>query len=136
MSRCWVIYIYLNYIYIWVIYENKDFSTYKRAVIYYIILQLVSTFSWSCNCLKRLKDQLKILTSYKIIRLILQPPIFHFIYIYIYIYILYISERKQNAHNDGDRAQLLKRLLEILFVAIKKWTGFTTGVIYWNTKCH
>ena len=35
----------------------------------------------------------------------------YFIYIYIYIYI-YISEHKQNAHNDGNRAQPLKRHLE------------------------
>ena len=47
----------------------------------------------------------------------------------------YISEHKQNAHNDGNRAQPLKRLFETLFLAIKKCTGFTTDVIQWNTKC-
>ena len=46
----------------------------------------------------------------------------------MYMYI-YISEHKQNAHNDGNRAQALKRLLETLFQAIKKCTGFITGVI-------
>ena len=40
----------------------------------------------------------------------------------------YISEHKQNAHNDGNRAQPLKRLFETLFLAIKKCTGFTTDV--------
>ena len=48
--------------------------------------------------------------------------------IYIYIYI-YISEHKQNAHNDGNRAQPLKWLFETLFLAIKKCTGFTTDAI-------
>ena len=38
------------------------------------------------NSLKRLQDQPKVLASYKIIQLILQPPTFHYIYIYIYIY--------------------------------------------------
>ena len=42
----------------------------------------------------------------------------------IYIY-TYISEHKQNAHNDGNRAQPLKQLFETLFLAIKKRTGFT-----------
>ena len=59
-----------------------------------------------------------------------------YIYIYKFIYIyIYISEHKQNAHNDGSRAQPLKRLFKILFLAIKKCTGFTTDVIYCNTKC-
>ena len=49
-------------------------------------------------------------------------------YIYIYIYI-YISEYKQNAHNDGNRAQPLKRLLETLFLAIKKCTGFLKAIL-------
>ena len=52
-----------------------------------------------CNCLKRLQDQVKALTSYKIIRLLFQPLAFHYItdrlyvltylfsYIYKYIYI-------------------------------------------------
>ena len=44
---------------------------------------------------------------------------------YIYIY-LYISQHKHNAHIDGNRAQPLKRLLETLFLATKKSTGFTT----------
>ena len=55
-----------------------------------------------------------------------------YIYIYIYIYIYthtYILEYNQNAHNDGSRAQPLKRFLETLFLAIKKCTGFTTNVI-------
>ena len=53
-----------------------------------------------------------------------------YIYIYIYIYICtYISEHTQNAHNDGNRVQPLKRLLETLFLAIKKCTGFNTDVI-------
>ena len=54
-----------------------------------------------CNCLKRLQDQLKVLISYKIIRLILQPATFRYItarlyvlipclYISVYIYMLYI----------------------------------------------
>ena len=47
-----------------------------------------------------------------------------------YMYsIIYISEHKQNSHNDGNRAQPLKRLLETLFLAIKKCIGFTTDVI-------
>ena len=46
-----------------------------------------------------------------------------------------MSEHKQNAHNDGNRAQPLKQLFETLFLAIKKCTGFTTDVIQWNTKC-
>ena len=52
----------------------------------------------------------------------------YILYIYIYIYI-YISEHKQNAHNDGNRAQPLKRLLETLILTIKKCTGFTTDTI-------
>ena len=32
-----------------------------------------------CNCLERLQDQLKVLTSYKIIQLILQPITFLYI---------------------------------------------------------
>ena len=55
-----------------------------------------------------------------------------YIYIYIlniYIYIYHISEHKQNAHNDRNRAQPLKRLFETLFLATKKCTGFTTDVI-------
>ena len=36
---------------------------------------------------------------------------------------LYIAKCKQNAHNDGNRAQPLKRLLETLFLAIKMCTG-------------
>ena len=52
------------------------------------------------------------------------------LYIYIYIYICtYISEHTQNAHNDGNRVQPLKRLLETLFLAIKKCTDFNTDVI-------
>ena len=55
---------------------------------------------------------------------------YRYVYIYTYIYIyIYISERKQNAHNNGNRAQPLKRLLETLFLAIKKCTGFTTDAI-------
>ena len=47
-----------------------------------------------------------------------------------YMYsIIYISEHKQNSHSDGNRAQPLKRLLETLFLAIKKCIGFTTDVI-------
>ena len=34
-----------------------------------------------------LQDQPKVVTSYKIIRLILQPLAFHYIYIYIYMYV-------------------------------------------------
>ena len=52
---------------------------------------------------------------------------------YVYIYV-YMSEHKQNEHNDGNRAQPLKRLLKTLFLAIKKSTGFTTDVIWVNTK--
>ena len=33
-----------------------------------------------------------------------------------------ISEHKQNVHNDGNRAQPLKRLLETLFLDRKKCT--------------
>ena len=58
-----------------------------------------------CNSLKRLEDQPKVLTSYEIIRLILQPMTFHhitdrlyvlsflfsYIYIYIFIYIYNIN---------------------------------------------
>ena len=57
-----------------------------------------------CNSLKGLQDQPKVLTSYKIIRLILQPlkflyttdrlyvlsSLFSYIYIYIFIYIVYM----------------------------------------------
>ena len=39
-----------------------------------------------------------------------------------------MSGHKQNAHNDSNRAQTLKRLFETLFFAIKKCTGFTTDV--------
>ena len=53
----------------------------------------------------------------------------YILYIYIYIHIIYISEHKQNAHNDRNRAQHLKRLFETLFFAIKKRTGFSTDVI-------
>ena len=59
-----------------------------------------------------------------------------FIYAYIYIdtymcimYMVMYVCMKQNAHNDGNRAQPLKRLLKTLFLAIKKCTGFTTDVI-------
>ena len=53
----------------------------------------------------------------------------------LYIHI-YISEHKQNAHNDGNRAQPLKRLFETLFLAMKKCTGFTTDVyVVLYTKC-
>ena len=41
---------------------------------------------------------------------------------------LYIAKCKQNAHNDGNRAQPLKRLLETLFLTIKKCIGFTTDM--------
>ena len=34
------------------------------------------------------------------------------------------AEHKQNAHNDGNRAQPRKLLLETLFLAIKKCIGF------------
>ena len=45
-----------------------------------------------CKYLKRLQDQLKVLARYKIIRLILQPVTFHYIYISIYLYqYLYLS---------------------------------------------
>ena len=40
-----------------------------------------------------------------------------------------ISEHNQNAHNNGNRAQPLKRLLKTLFLARMKCTGFTTDVI-------
>ena len=40
----------------------------------------------------------------------------------------YILEHKQDAHNDGNRVQPLKRLLKTLFLAIKKCTGFNTDV--------
>ena len=40
------------------------------------------TLVYICNSLKRLENQPKVLTSYKIIRLILQPLTFHYIYIY------------------------------------------------------
>ena len=46
----------------------------------------------------------------------------------------YISEHKQNAHNDRNRVQPLKRVLETLFLAINKCTGSTTDVIWVNTK--
>ena len=53
-----------------------------------------------------------------------------YIYIHTYIYIhIHISERKQNTYNDGNRAKPLKWLLETLFLAIKKCTGFATDVI-------
>ena len=42
---------------------------------------------------------------------------------------IYILEHRQNAHNDGNRAQPLKQLFETLFLVIKKCTGFTTDVI-------
>ena len=53
--------------------------------------------------------------------------------IYIHLYI-YISEHKQNAHNDGNKAQPLKWLLKTLFLTIKKCTSFTTDVIWVNTR--
>ena len=57
------------------------------------------------------------------------------LYIYIYIYI-YILEHTQNAHNDGNRAQPLKRFFETLFLAMKKCTGFTSDVyVVLYTKC-
>ena len=57
------------------------------------------------------------------------------IYIYIYPHThIFISKHKQNAHNDGNRAQPLKWLLKTLFVAINKCTGFTTDVIWVRTK--
>ena len=59
--------------------------------------------------------------------------IYKFIYIYIYIYIcMYISEHKKNAHNDENRALALETLL----FAIKMCTGFTTYVIWVNTKVY
>ena len=42
---------------------------------------------------------------------------------------LTLKKNKQNAHNDGNRAQPLKQLLETLFLAIKKCTSFTTDFI-------
>ena len=42
---------------------------------------------------------------------------------------MYASEHRQNARNDGNRDQPLKRLFETLFIAIKKCTGFVTDVI-------
>ena len=45
---------------------------------------------------------------------------------YIYVYIL---EHKHTAQNKGNRVRSLKRLLETLFLAMKKCTGFTTNVI-------
>ena len=74
------------------------------------------------------------------IRIITHIHINIFVYMYIYIYniymyiYIYISEHKQNAHNDGNRAQPLKRILKTLFLAIKKCTGFTTNFIWVNTK--
>ena len=65
-----------------------------------------------CNCLKRLQDQLKVLRSYKIIRLILQPLTIYYIiaclyvltslvsYIYIYIYIYIEREREREREID------------------------------------
>ena len=49
--------------------------------------------------------------------------------IYMYYIYIYISEYKQNAHNNGNRAQPLKRLLETLFLAIKKCTGFLKATL-------
>ena len=46
----------------------------------------------------------------------------------------YVKEHKQNANNDWNRAQSLKRLLKTMFLAIKKCTGCTTDVIWVNTK--
>ena len=60
-----------------------------------------------------------------------------YLYIYTYIYMcvcVCVSEHKQNAYNDGNRAQPLKWLLKTLFLAIKKCTGFTIDVIWVNTK--
>ena len=51
-----------------------------------------------------------------------------------YIYYTYISEHKQNVHSDGNRTQPLKWLLKTLLLAIKRCTGFTTGVIWVNTE--
>ena len=47
-----------------------------------------------------------------------------------------MSEHKQNAHDDGSRAQSLKRLSKtlVLAIAMKKCTGFTTDIIWLNTK--
>ena len=52
---------------------------------------------------------------------------------HIYLYV-YVWEHKQNAHNDGKGAQPLKRFSKTLFLAIKKYTGFTTDAIWMNTK--
>ena len=41
---------------------------------------------------------------------------------------MYISEHKQNARNNRNRAQPLKRLFETLFLAIKKCTGFIINI--------
>ena len=62
-------------------------------------------------------------------------------HIYIDIYTLtacgegrkYISEHRQNAHNDGNRAQPLKRLFETLFLAIKKYIGLLLMFLKSNT---
>ena len=56
-----------------------------------------------------------------------------YIYTYIGIYI-YISEHKKNAHNDGNEA--LSLILETLLLAIEMCTGFTTDVIWVNTKMY
>ena len=64
-----------------------------------------------------------------------------YIYIYIYIYVIYmitcILEHKQNAHNNGIRAQPLERLLETLFLAIKKCTGLRCYIgKHKGVQCH
>ena len=64
-----------------------------------------------CNSLKRLQDQLKVLTSYKIIRLILQPLAFHYIThrlfvlssLFSYIYIQRQREREIEIDREIER---------------------------------
>ena len=68
-----------------------------------------------CNCLKRLQDQLKVLTSYKIIRLILQLLIFLHIHIH-FIYIHFIRDgmnQRNTQKRDTVRKWYVRKYFEL-----------------------
>ena len=108
--------------------EKKNYNLTRESDVYLTLKSM-------CKCGLGRETTVRFLLFYRIYNIyILYIYIIYIIYIYLYIYI-YITEHKQNAHNDRNRAQHLKRLFETLFFAIKKCTGFTTDVIQWNTKC-
>ena len=64
-----------------------------------------------------------------------QTYIYIYIYIY-YIYILYISEHKKNGQICLQEKSVFKQFFETLLRAMKMSTGFTTDIIWVDTKVY